>query len=256
MFRKVLAISLLVVATGLLAQPAYADDEDDNDPFETVNRGVFWFNNKVDDYFIGPITQGYRTVVPDRGRVAIKSFFDNLRYPMYLVSDLTQLKFSQAGTHTERFLLNSTFGLLGFVDVAKQMGIEDHYTDMGVSMGVNGIPAGPYLVLPIFGPSNVRDFVGRVGDIALYPTSYANYITAPQDVENAISYGGNSFAYIQYRAAVDQAVRSAKEASLDYYLFVRAAYGQLRQGYIFDGNPPGDEDDSFTDESDTKDEPK
>ena len=253
MVRKFLTSTILVIALSLFSLPVRAEDEDINDPFETVNRGVFWFNTKLDDYLIGPITQGYRAVVPSRGRIAIKSFFDNLRYPMYLVSDLAQLEFSHAGTHTERFILNSTFGLLGLVDVAKDMGIEEHYTDIGVALGSNGVPTGPYLVIPILGPSNARDFVGRICDIALYPTSYTNYISnTPQDVENAISVGGNSFAYIQYRAAVDQAVRAAKESSLDYYLFVRAAYAQLRQGYIYDGNPPGDEDDSFDDQDEFK----
>jgi phospholipid-binding lipoprotein MlaA len=204
------------------------------DPFEPVNRGVFWFNDTLDIYLFEPIARGYNEITPTEVQTGITNFFDNLLYPMYLVSDLVQLKFSQAGDHTGRFAINSTVGLLGFIDVAKDWGLEPHREDFGVSLGYYGVPPGPYIVLPILGPSNVRDVFGTVVDSFLDPTTAIGYSSLSSATKTAAIGTTNAVRFVNRRSALIEPIETAKESSVDYYLFVQAAYHQMREGLIHD----------------------
>jgi len=229
-------VLLLLFAT--LTTPSYAQDIEVYDPIEPVNRGIFWFNDQVDVYFLEPVAKGYKYVTPKFFRTGVSNFFGNLRYPSLLVSDLVQLKFDQAATHTGRFLINSTLGLAGLFDVAEEFGLEKHEEDFGTALGYHGVAAGPYLVIPILGPSNVRDGIGRIVDLLLDPFFYLSYTDMETRTANSLTYGSYALRLINTRAEMIEGVESAKEGSVDYYLFIQGAYTQHRRNLIYDNNPP------------------
>lgn len=240
-FKKTFIASLALLIAGVGA--AFADDPGAYDPIEPFNRGVFWFNDKFDVYLLEPVSDGYDYVVPDSGQIGVTNFFRNLRYPTYLVSDVLQLKFEQALEHTGRFLINTTVGLLGFVDVAKDVGLPDVEEDFGLVFARYGIPAGPYIVLPFFGPSNARDAVGLVFDTVTNPTYWigAGNTGLHSDAEFWIPAGLTTVKTLQLRVNFDDAISAAKEGSLDYYLFMQSAYYQYRDGLISGkGEPKND----------------
>jgi phospholipid-binding lipoprotein MlaA len=229
-------LSILFLALTVSAEETY-------DPFESFNRKIFWFNEKADDYVLGPIARTYIEYVPQEARTSFKHFFTNLKTPIYIGSCLLQLKFSQAGTHLGRFLVNSTVGVLGLFDVATEIGWKHQDEDIGVAFGYWGIPEGPYIVLPLLGPSNLRDFVGYAGDWALDPLNVTTvYPDLPNSPTSDITIGLSATRVISTRANLEEAIKSGKESSVDYYLFLREAYTQYRKGLIYDGMPPEEED--------------
>jgi phospholipid-binding lipoprotein MlaA len=161
-----------------------------------------------------------------------------LGYPKYVLSDLVQLKFGQALTHTGRFLINSTLGLVGLMDVAKDMGLERQQEDFGIALAYQGVPSGPYIVLPFLGPSNLRDTVGLVFDTIVHPFMFLNYSSVRAGISDKITIGGQTIDILQTRVNLDEAIKAGKESSVDYYLFVQGAYTQYRRGVLYDGNPP------------------
>lgn len=233
---------------------AYGQAEEPYDPIEDFNRGIFWFNNHLDEYMLEPLAQGYRDVLPDEARTGIGNFFLNLRYPSYLVSDICQGKFEQALDHTGRFLINSTIGIAGFIDFAKDMGLPDHDEDFGITLAYHGVPAGPYLMLPILGPSNVRDGVGRIVDAFLDPIGWVRYTNLSSSTQLAIAGGALGLKLIHTRSGLLQAIDTAKESSLDYYGFMQGAYYQHRYGLMTDGAET-DQYDSLSGEGDDLYEP-
>jgi len=224
---------------------------DISDPFEGWNRRVFWLNDKLDRYLLEPVSDGYDYVMPDEAQRGITNFFDNLLYPTYLVSDLVQLKFSQALEHTGRFLVNSTVGIFGLIDVAQHVGLERHKEDFGLALGYHGVPAGPYLVFPFFGPSTVRDGFGFMVDTALNPVGWAVMEAASSNDAILITTGVAGVDIIQRRTNLDEAIEAARDASLDYYLFVQSAYYQRRAALIEDRqiHQPEEEDPFAEDEA-------
>ena len=244
-------IVLILSAAILLNGSAYA--EEPWDPIEPVNRGIFWFNDKFDYYIMEPVAQGYDDVMPGPVKESVTHFFKNLRYPQYLLSDLVQLKFGQAGTHTGRFLINSTLGLAGLFDVATEFGIEEQKEDFGIALAYHGVPSGPYLVIPFIGPSNLRDAVGLGVDTAVHPISMISYTNLSSNQKSAISLSLTGMRVVDLRYGLLDAVDAAKESSLDYYLFVQAAYYQHREGEIYDGKPPEDlEEEQYNREQDQR----
>lgn len=207
---------------------AVAEFEQINDPLEPTNRVIFSVNEGIDTYFLRPVALGYRAVVPPFGRDRISDFLDNLKSPIYLANDLLQGNFTLAGATVERFALNSSFGVLGIMDVAEPMGIPAHQSDFGETMGVWGIGEGPYLVLPLFGPSNPRDTVGLVAESYADPLDY--YLQT----------GGRHWAYwtrlgltaISKEEAYIDALDDVKRTSLDYYSAMRSLYRQRRNAMI------------------------
>ena len=220
--------------------------EEISDPLEDINRAIFEFNDTMDVYVLEPVARAYDWLLPDFVQEGVTNFFDNLNYPRYLVSDLVQLKFGQALHHTGRFALNTTFGAAGLFDIAKGVGLEDHVEDFGTALGYHGVGPGPYLVLPFLGPSNLRDGFGRLVDAFLNPTYYMHSYGLHANEADIAIYSSTALDFINQRANLFETVETAKESSLDYYLFVQSAYYQYRKGKIYDGAPP--DEDPFADE--------
>ena len=233
---------LLLIGNTVAAEEIY-------DPLEPINRGVFWFNDQVDYLILDNVNDVYEFVVPVEGRKKVRNFLNNLQYPQYLLSDILQLKFTQAAEHTGRFLINSTLGLFGLFDVAAEMGLEHHSEDFGTALGHYGIPAGPYIVIPFIGPSNLRDAIGLFVDGAVHPVAITQYAdTFDTGTDDRIQYGMIGLNALQARSELDEAIDSAKEASTDYYLFVQSSYHQSREGVIHDKSSNPDDDDIFDDD--------
>src|SRR5208282_4290411 len=165
------------------------------DPLAAFNTKMFWFNRKLDDYFLHPVATAYAKVVPEPARRSVGRFIDNVRVLPRFANNLFQLRLKQAGTEVARFGINSTVGLAGLFDPAGQwFGLKENHDDFGLTLGRYGVPTGPYLVLPFFGPSTIRDTVGRVADGAMNPMSYllpwyiTTSATAGEDVADAVNY--------------------------------------------------------------------
>lgn len=248
--RLPLLASLLALAICVCRTPVHADDGtmEIHDPWETMNRKIFAFNDALDVHIVEPVAQGYHDIMPDAAEEGVHNFFLNLRYPVYLLSDLVQFKFSQALDHTGRFLVNSTVGILGFIDVAKHLGLPDHEEDFGLALAYHGVAAGPYLMLPILGPSNVRDAIGRLVDTVVDPFAILSY--TGNGVDTPVIVGAKVLQGIDLRTGLLEAIQTGKESSIDYYLFAQGAYYQYRRGVLHDGQPP-DEDDYIPGQDDT-----
>lgn len=195
-----------------------------HDPIEPVNRAVFWFNDKLYFYLFKPVARGLR-FVPERVRVSADNFFDNLSAPVRFANNVLQLQFDDASNELARFIFNSTFGVAGLFDIAKEKGgIPRRDEDFGQTLGRYGVGSGFYLVLPVFGPSNPRDAVGRVGDYFLSPLTYAldtgeRIAVRAAESENDLSLDKDTYEGI-------------KRDALDPYLFIRNAYAQRREAAI------------------------
>jgi phospholipid-binding lipoprotein MlaA len=230
MIKNILASFLVLICIG-----NQANAEEISDPIESVNREIFWFNDQLDMHILEPVAQTYHDNLPDEVRNSVFNFFENLKFPILLVSDVIQFKFEQAGTHTARFAINTTVGVAGIFDFAADWGIEKHQEDFGSALGYHGVGDGFYLVLPFFGPSSARDVFGLVVDTFLYPTWHISELNIPTRTANSLSFGSATANVINTRERLLDASEAAKSASLDYYLFTRSAYKQNRDGIINDG---------------------
>lgn len=208
------------------------------DPLEPLNRAVFGFNEAVDKAVLKPVAKGYVAAIPDPLRVVVKNFFSNLDDVVIVVNDLLQVKFKQAVSDAGRVLVNSTVGLLGIADVATPIGLEKHNEDFGQTLGRYGIGSGPYLVLPILGPSSVRDTVGVAVDRHVDPLFRIDHIPT-RNTALAVK-------FVDARARLLGTEKVLEEAALDKYEFVRDAYLQRRRNLIYDGKPPAEEEDDGT----------
>ncbi|MBE9516851.1 MAG: VacJ family lipoprotein [Proteobacteria bacterium] len=223
----------LVLATLVMLQACASTNGDSApyDPWEGFNRSIYIFNDTVDDYVLKPVAEGYEFITPVIVRKGISNFFSNLLEPTVIINDLLQGKLVNFTSDTGRFLINSSIGIGGLFDVATPMGLRQHKEDFGQTLGVWGLPDGPYLVLPFIGPKGVRDGFGWIGDLGTSPFTYAEPAAA--------AWGGYALDVVDTRArmlgtkdVLDQA------ASDDVYIFVREAYRQKRLGLVYDGNPP------------------
>ena len=214
------------------------------DPWEPVNTKIFEFNRQVDRWVLKPAAQGYNAVVPNPVQIGISNLFYNIRFPSRLINNLAQGKLSGAGTEVGRFLLNSTFGLGGLVDVAKYMNITTSEEDTGQTLGYYGVKPGPYVVLPFLPPFTLRDLVGYVGDIALNPI---NWMVFPMIEVNGIpslvahhnrttssiaQIGGRVEEILNDRSLNLEKFQGVEEATLDLYTAVKNAYIQKRRNAI------------------------
>jgi phospholipid-binding lipoprotein MlaA len=193
---------------------------EESDPFESVNRRIFWFNDQVDTYVLVPAAKGWDFVVPRRAQRSVSNFFANLRFPVDTVNNVLQGKLQYAATDVGRFGINTTVGLAGFFDPASSFGLDPHVEDFGRTLGWWGLGPGPYLVLPILGPSTVRDGAGILVD---YPISITPFF-----VDWYYLFAARTVEVVNFRASVLDVVERAKEVSFDYYTFVRNAYLQRR----------------------------
>ena len=209
--------------------------QEENDPLEFVNRGVYEFNQKADEYVLEPVAKGYQYVTPEIVDESITNFFSNLDDVVVFVNDVLQLKFNQALSDGGRVIVNSTVGLLGFVDMATDMGLPKNNEDFGQTLGAYGLGTGPYVVLPILGSSTLRDTVGLFADSFVDPIQQIDDSDA---MWSTIVLKG-----VDTRADLITDKKIVDQASLDPYEFERSAHFQRRNYLIYDGNPPlGDED--------------
>lgn len=197
-----------------------------NDPLEPFNRAMFDFNFGLDRYLIRPVALGYRTVTPQAVRTHIAHASDNLYEPVNAVNALLQGNVTQGVQSLWRFVINTTLGIGGLNDIATEAGLPDRREDFGQTLAVWGVDAGPYLVLPIFGPANVRDAGGRIGDWFLDPINYAMDSTTAIEID--IAQG------IVRREQLIEAIDEINNASLDPYVTYRSIYEQRRKAQIED----------------------
>lgn len=195
-----------------------------SDPLETVNRGVFWFNEQADRFVIKPVAKGYDWLLPKPVKRGVSNVFDNLFTPVVAVSDLLQGNVQESAEDVGRFAVNSTVGVVGIFDVATGWGLEKRREDIGQAFGVWGIGPGPYLVLPILGPSNVRDGVGLIGNHFLSPQTYIE--------DDGVRWGVTALGGLDTRYRLLDASAVLEQAALDRYAFVRSSYAQHRQNLI------------------------
>lgn len=221
------AILLVLVAGCASAPPEYTTQT--RDPWEKLNRATFAFNDKVDKAVARPVARTYTRAVPQHARTGIHNMIENLGEPVDIANDILQAKGAQTLRDTGRFLINSTFGLLGFFDVAAHVGLPEHDEDFGQTLAHWGVPSGPYLVLPILGPSTVRDAGG------LYTDTYLNPVWDNLQVR----YRNGTYVVegVDTRAGLMD-LNATLDSAFDPYTFVRDAYIQHRRYKIYDGNPP------------------
>ncbi|MBP1687180.1 MAG: VacJ family lipoprotein [Deltaproteobacteria bacterium] len=196
------------------------------DPLEGFNRKIFWFNDQVDTYMLVPVAKGWNTIAPTRVKTCLSNFFQNLRFPIVAGNNLLQAKPVATLSDIGRFLVNTTVGLAGFFDPATGMGLEQHNEDLGQTLGYWGMPPGPYLVLPFFGPSNPRDTVGLAGDSFSW--------VYPYFIDWIYTFSATGTDVVNARALALRDVERIKEASVDYYAAVRNGYQQRRDNLVHD----------------------
>lgn len=242
---KIIARLVLVALLAASGGVSRADDDTVYDPIEPVNRGIFWFNDQLDVYILEPIAKGYDKVVHPQVREVVTNFFSNLTYPGRVAADLVAFEFDNAGKDFGRFAMNTVFGLGGLFDVAERFGIPDHKQDFGLAFARQGAGPGPYIVLPLLGPSNLRDTVGTVLDFAADPLFYLGRGASFSNADFVASSSMTATKVVNKRAQLIDAVESAKESSVDYYYFVQGAYSQYRKGQL---RKPGEAYDPFADE--------
>lgn len=199
------------------------------DPLETVNRQTLRFNQLFDRLLIDPIARAYRFVVPSQARRAFRQLLANLNAPATLVNDLLQREWRDGGITVTRFALNTTVGVAGLFDPARDLGYEPHTSDFGQTLALEGVASGPFLVLPALGPTTMRDGVGTLVDIMFRPTTYL--LAGTDQIFHAALRGGSSG--IATRDANAEAMRALEDSSIDYYAALRNAYYQHRTAEIW-----------------------
>jgi phospholipid-binding lipoprotein MlaA len=214
----------LWLLTALLAGCATGPDASPNDPLEPFNRVVFRANDKIDQYVAIPLAKGYRKVTPSPVRTAVTNFFSNIGDVGNIINNALQGKGEDAVNSLMRVAFNTTFGIAGLIDIATPAGLRKHPQDFGLTLGNWRVPSGPYLVLPLFGPSSFRDGAGLAVDFQLDPVSYAE-----PGVRNPL-YGGN---FVNTRANLLDTTQLLEEVALDKYTFVRDGYLQ-RRAYLIE----------------------
>ena len=219
---------LVVLVTVTLTGCASTHAKNPADPLESFNRGVYQFNDAIDKAIAKPVAQGYNAVMPVPGKVLVSNFFSNLDDVIITINDLLQFKFTQAASDGSRFLFNSTFGVFGLLDVTPRL--EKHNEDFGQTLGYWGIGSGPYLVLPILGPSTVRDGVGLYADSRPSKLRRVDHIRSRNQLYLTKA--------INHRSQLLDQEKVLDEAALDRYEFIRDAYLLRRQSLVYDGNPP------------------
>ncbi len=205
------------------------------DPFEPINRAVYAINEPIDRNLIKPVAQAYVDYVPSVLRTGISNYFNNIDDLFSALNGLLQGKLDKAGNDMGRVMINTFPGILGLIDVASDLGIPRGNEDFGQTFGFWGIPQGPYLVVPLFGPSTVRDGTGFVLRVLWSPTT-----EIPNVALRNVIYG---LGGLDLRANALGATSLIDQASLDPYTFVRRAYLQRREYLVYDGSPPPPKDD-------------
>jgi len=234
-------ISKLFIILLIIFQVSGCATHGNPDPLESFNRAIYKFNDVADGAVIKPISKGYKNIAPEFVVKGVNNFFNNIRDVITVINELLQGKIEYAANDTGRILVNSTIGILGFVDVHSMNGGERRKEDFGQTLGYWGVSQGAYLVLPFIGPSTTRDAVGFVTDtLAFDPISYVNNVRTRNQVR--------LLQFIDARTELLNASDIMDEASLDSYAFQRDAYLQYRKALVND-EPSGEID--YTDTADS-----
>jgi phospholipid-binding lipoprotein MlaA len=220
-------ITILIVCASMIgcASIPAGSERSPDDPWEPFNRSVFSFNESLDDYLLKPITKGYRFILPKPAQQGVDNFFGNYRDIYTSANNLLQGNLNMAFSDLMRVVVNTIFGLGGLFDVATPGGLEKHKADFGQTFGVWGIPSGPYVVLPFFGPSNVRDTLGTAVDLE---TDYLFRLLPDVALRNSLT----ALRVVNARNNYYEAGDLLEGAALDKYTFTRDAYIQRRQYQI------------------------
>jgi phospholipid-binding lipoprotein MlaA len=227
-FGRIMILAGVVAVAGCASGPDTFRDP--KDPLELYNRAMFKFNTDFDNAFMKPLAKGYKYVAPEPVDRGVTNFFNNIDDITSAANNLFQFKLSRFGTDVGRVAVNSTVGLLGVLDVATNLGLPSYKEDFGQTLGYWGLGPGPYFVIPILGPSTIRDTVGLAGDIYVDP-----FVSVSK---NEIYWGAVGLRLIDRRADLLQAGDILEEAAVDPYSFLRDAYLQRRRTKVYDGNPP------------------
>jgi phospholipid-binding lipoprotein MlaA len=220
----------LVLAAGCATGP----NANPKDPLEPMNRSITKFNDVLDDNVLKPAAKGYRDITPQPVQTGVHNVFNNLSDIWSTVNNGLQLKGRDTAESLIRSVVNSVFGIYGIFDVATEIGLARHPEDFGQTLGVWGVPNGPYVVLPLFGPSTLRDTAGMPVDTSV------DYIRNLDHIATRNS--AMAVRIIDKRAGLLDAGNMLNQAAIDKYTFTRDAYLQYRRNQVYDGNPP-DEDD-------------
>ncbi len=246
--RNPLTILAILCVAFLTGCATLDGPENPDDPLERYNRAMHEFNDTLDIYLVKPVAKGYQAITPDIVDSGITNIFSNLDDILVMFNNLLQFKFADAIHDSARIVFNSTFGLLGFFDVATDFGLSKHNEDLGQTLGYWGLESGPYLVLPLLGPSNIRDGISLAVEL-----TELNITT--DDMSTAHSISTTALKVIDQRADLLKASSIIDEAAPDAYAFIRDAWTQRRLNLVHDGNPPETfnendlfEDDLFTDD--------
>jgi phospholipid-binding lipoprotein MlaA len=210
------------------AQTAEANAENFNDPYEDTNRAVFGFNQTVDRNVLVPAAEAYRTVVPGPVRQTLHDFLRNLNGPVIFANDVLQGQPTLAANTLGRLALNTTVGFGGIFDVATQLGVPYHTNDFGITLANWGFVAGPYVIVPVLGPSNPRDLVGQAVDGYIDP---ANYVAGQHHLIGAVV-ARTAVSGIDVRARNIETLAEIEKTALDYYATIRSLYRQRREAEI------------------------
>jgi phospholipid-binding lipoprotein MlaA len=241
--RLISALGLLALATGCASVNGPPNKRD---PLESYNRTMYKINDSVDKAVLKPVSRTYDKITPSPLKKAFRNFFGNLGEIPVVFNDLLQFKFQQAAYDSWRFIFNTTLGLGGFMDIASDIGLEKHDEDFGQTLGKWGVPSGPYFVIPILGPSTVRDATSRLVDAPLKPIGYVT--------PNSAKYSIYAADGVVTRASLLGASSVLDQAALDPYVFVRDAYLQRRLKQIYDGKVPQEKLDELEGDDEPMDE--
>jgi phospholipid-binding lipoprotein MlaA len=218
----------VVFALALVAGATQAQQT--NDPFEKANRAIFGFNEALDTAVLTPVAKGYQAVVPELMRTGVTNFFGNFGDGWSAINNALQGKGEAAATMVARVATNTLFGIGGIFDVASDLGMERSSEDFGQTLGRWGLPAGPYIVWPLLGPSTGRDTLGRPLDLAWSPSLAIN--------DGGVNIGLSALNLVDTRANLLEASRVVDGLAFDKYTFIRDAYIARRRNLVYDGNPP------------------
>jgi len=233
-----LRLSLLLVPWLIVACSSSPNRvADPRDPLEPYNRAVYRFNTDFDKAFAQPVARAYKKVTPEAVDRGITNFFDNIDDVTSFVNNALQFKMSRAGSDLGRLFANTTVGVLGFFDVATNMGLPSYKEDFGQTLGYWGVGSGAYFMLPFLGPSSIRDTIGFAGDLVTDPL-----FSIEQD---KVYWGLVGVRYVDRRADLLAAGEILEDAAPDPYVFLRDAYLQRREYLVHDGNPPRKEADDI-----------
>lgn len=231
---------LLLALSALGACASTPDARQINDPFEPVNRTVFQVNDALDRTLVGPAARGYARITPEPAQRGVRNVFRNLNRPVVFANTLLQGDISRSGEVLTSFLIDTSFGLGGLFSLAESNGVPQHEEDFGQTLAVWGAPEGPYVMLPLLGPSSVRDSAGRFVDRYPHPLNWNDEVAQSDEAWAARTLNG-----LRFRADAETAFATLDRTAIDPYVQMRSAYRQMRASQI--ANSGADDDTAFDD---------